>query len=87
MLEGWRVDRRVFMAFRSADFAVLRVGEACIADEEFDVEGGAMLCRNMRMTQLWPQTDSRRLCYILEIKCQNMQVSNVGWNYGCVILG
>lgn len=66
------------MAFRSADFAVLRAGEGCIADEEVDVEGGAMLCRSMRMTLLWPQTDSRRLYCILEIKCQNMQVSNVG---------
>lgn len=49
MLEGWRVDRRIFMAFRSADFAVLRAGGGCIVDEEVDVEGGAMLCRNMRM--------------------------------------
>lgn len=43
MLEGCRVDRRAFMAFRSADFAALRVGVGGIADEEVDVEGGVML--------------------------------------------
>lgn len=41
MLEGWRVDRRAFIAFRSADFAVLRAGEGDIADDE--VKGGVML--------------------------------------------
>jgi hypothetical protein len=43
MLDVWRVDRRAFITFRSADFAVLREGEGCIADEEVDVEGGVML--------------------------------------------
>lgn len=43
MLDGCRVERRAFITFRSADFAVLREGEGCIADEEVNVEGRVML--------------------------------------------
>lgn len=42
MLDGCRVDRRVFVAFRSADFAALREGEGGIG-EEVEVEGVVML--------------------------------------------
>lgn len=63
MLEGWRVDRRAFIAFRSADFAVLRAGEGAIADDE--VEGGVMLWWGLSqwINLLWPQTYSSRLLY------------------------
>jgi hypothetical protein len=43
MIEGWRVDRRVFMALRRADFAALMVGGGGIVDGEVEVEGGTML--------------------------------------------
>lgn len=31
------------MAFRSADFAVLRTGEGCMVDEGMEVDGGVII--------------------------------------------
>lgn len=37
------MDRRAFMAFRSADFAALRVRVGGIANDEVEAEDGVML--------------------------------------------
>jgi hypothetical protein len=43
MLESSKADKRDFMAFLSADFAVLRAGEGCIVGNVVSVDGGVML--------------------------------------------